>query len=1069
MGEQMKNRIILKCSSIIFALFLFGCSVNVEVEPPRDTSLSEVTVNGNLAIPDKEGKVWTYKLYGTDMFYYFESIEAIPSYADATVQFDKDIKQNNRVQVGQVFTLKITVTNGKAVEEHTLNIVYAKELMFSSITVNGSNLAKLSEDEKVWTCNFYGTEPEFKIESIVATPVVNYVYLVEYEKTQGVIKLGETFTTKLKISNEGRVLEYELRITYNSDLSLSSVVINDTYDAIPNEDGSVWNCKIFGTQTPYQISNIVATAKDLSAIVNVAETTATLNFGDKFTTKILYSNNGKTKEYTLNVVYAKETTVNTVADLKAGDFEIGDIVTTKGYYNAGDNGAAHYEIMTYEYWYENVLPRDVRYINYQNKWSKTPIDEYGNHTLKNGNVAALVGNSYTPEQWGAKGDGKTNDVWPFIHMFAQVKTGEIICRSDATYILGLIYDIEDPSTARDNPYKAYLCGALLGGQYFYKPIMANVKNLVIDGNGCLVTQPDRQWGNSGMGMLNFAQDIENLEIKNFRFDGKGKTMYYNMVPNVFDETKINKNSNHTIFYSPGQLYLNGMPDGENHYKYGKEYNVLEPNASFKPSYIKNLNIHHNSFNDAGAMYSKSGDWGGDFILIINPTALDGLFVEDNVFENWGRWVFAIDLGGEGERLYNIKFNRNQCLGANREEVAGDNNWKWRALGLIDFETKKCFENVEFIGNTVKGSAGWAINGNSKVNRNFVIRDNYWEHLGGGYPYGFELYSGYAENLVFENNTMINVGVKAGIFTNNFTFINNNMLGGVRTFGIAGTIRFENNIAIDVNTGKPRYTVHLWNHESNNYFDDFIPMEKARKDRIKVIFKNNDCFMGAMFNNFAEPEKDMAKYFDFDLDYEVIKKSEVTAFNSNLAIDFQKAKYNSQPLYFNGVKSIGPLVDKNAISAIYFKKGQTAIKSLNAMATVGGKYFNDDLVENFNTYGTFGYNWNSYIEKHGLSNVALECTEDGYLPGACQYGFRNQVTHIKYFIEPDANGNRVKAQDNAYICTDEDLYLALAGGALDIVPTHKEGTKVYTNSDGTTIELIYIGKLGKFKLVPTPKE
>ena len=512
-----------------------------------------------------------------------------------------------------------------------------------------------------------------------------------------------------------------------------------------------------------------------------------------------------------------------------------------------------------------------------------------------------------------------------------------------------------------------------------------------------------------------------------------------------------------------------MPDGENHYKYGKEYNVLEPNASFKPSYIKNLNIHHNSFNDAGAMYSKSGDWGGDFILIINPTALDGLFVEDNVFENWGRWVLAIDLGGEGERLYNIKFNRNQCLGANREEVAGDNNWKWRALGLIDFETKKCFENVEFIGNTVKGSAGWAINGNSKVNRNFVIRDNYWEHLGGGYPYGFELYSGYAENLVFENNKMINVGVKAGTFTNNFTFINNNMLGGVRTFGIAGTIRFENNTAIDVNKGETRYTVHLWSHESNNYFDDFIPMEKARKDRIKVIFKNNDCFMGAMFNNFAEPEKDMAKYFDFDLDYDVIMKSEVTAFNSNLAIDFQKAKYNNQPLYFNGAKSIGPLVDKNAISAIYFKKGQTAIKSLNAMATVGGKYFNDDLVENFNTYGTFGYNWNSYIEKHGLSNVALECTEDGYLPGTCQYGFRNQVTHIKYFIEPDANGNRVKAQDYSYICTDENLYLALAGGTISEIPTHTKGTQTYAGTDGTTIELIYIGKLGKFKLVPTPKE
>lgn len=1057
----MKNRIILKCSAIIFALFLFGCSANVEVEPPRDTALSEVTVNGNLAIPDKEGKVWTYKLYGTDLFYNFESIEAIPSHADATVQFDKDIKQFNKVQVGQVFTLKITVTNGKSVEEHTLNIVYAKELMFSSITVNGSYLAKPSEDGKVWTCNFYGTEPEFEIESIVATPVVNYVYLVEYEKTQGVIKLGETFTTKLKISNEGRVLEYELRITYNSDLSLSEVTVNGN-PATSNEDGSVWNCKIFGTQTPYQISNIVATAKDSSAIVNVAEKTASLNFGEKFTTTITYSNNGNTKEYTLNVVYAKETTVDTVEELKVGDFDIGDIVTTRGYYTVGDNGAAHYEIMTYDYWYENVLPKDVRYINYQNKWSPTPIDECGNHTLKNGNVAALVGNSYTPEQWGAKGDGETNDVWPFIHMFAQVKTGEIICRSDATYILGLIYDMEDPSTARDNPYKAYLCGALLGGQYFYKPIMANVKNLVIDGNGCLVTQPAGQWGNSGMGMLNFAQDIENLEIKNFRFDGKGRTMFYNI-----DETKAPKTSNHTIFYSPGQLYLNGMPDGENHYKYGKEYNKLEPNASFKPCYVKNFNIHHNSFNDAGTMWSKAGDWGGDFILFINPTALDGLFIEDNVFENWGRWVFAIDLGGYGERLYNIKFNRNQCLGANREEVNGLDMWKWRALGLIDFETKKCFENVEFIGNTVKGSAGWAINGNSKVNRNFVIKDNYWQHLGGGYPYGFELYSGYAENLVFENNTMINIGVKAGIFTNNFTFINNNILGGVRTFGIAGTIRFENNTSRDVDTGEPRYTVHLWNHGSNNYFDDFIPMEKARKDRIKVIFKNNDCFMSAMFNNFAEPEKDMAKYFDFDLEYDSIRKAEITAFNSNLAIELDKIQNIAQPLYFNGVKALTPFVIKDGMTAVYFKKGQTAIKSLNKMGVLGGKTFKEDFIENFNAYN--GCNWGMYADRNNYSNIDLVCVEDGYLFGGCEYGFRTQVTHIKYFIEPDANGKRVKAQDGAYICTDEDLYFTIAGGALDIVPTHKEGTKVYTNSDGTTIELIYIGKLGKFKLVTTPKE
>lgn len=1067
----MKNPIILKCSAIIFALFLFGCSANVDVEPPRDTALAAVKVNGIPAIPDEKGSVWTYKIYGTDMFYNFTSIEAIPSHADATVQMDKDLKYENRVKYGEVFKVVITVTNGNSKEEHILNVVYAKELMFSSVTVNGSHLAKPSEDGKVWTCDFYGTEPTFEIKTVVAIPVVNYVYLVEYEKTTGIIKFDETWTTKLKITNEGRVLEYELKVTYKRDTSLSGVKINDTYDAIPNEDGSVWNCKVFGTNSSFNISSIKATAVDTSASINYETQNGSINIGETFTTKIEYSNGGVTKEYTLNVTYLQETTVDTVADLKKADFPVGTIVTTRGYYIAGDNGAAHYEIMTYDYWWENVLPKDVLYLKQEGEQlKKTPIDEYGNHTLDNGNVAALIGNSYTPEQWGAKGDTESNDVWPFIHMFAQVKTGEIIFRSDATYTLGLTEKIENSNNHKDNPYRTYMCGALLGGQYFYKPIMGNVKDLVLDGNGCLITLPSRQWGNSGMGILNFAQDIENLEIKNFRFDGKGKTMFYNMSQDFFDESQVNKTSNHTIFYATGQLYLNGLGEeiGKAHVKYGKEYNKLEPNASFKPSYVKNFKIHNNHFNDAGTMWSKAGDWGGDFILFINPTALDGLYIEDNVFENWGRWVFAIDLGGYGERLYNIKFNRNQCLGANREEVTGLDEWKWRALGLIDFEAMKCFENVEFIGNTVKGSAGWAINGNSKVNRNFVIKDNYWQHLGGGYPYGFELYSGIAENITFDNNTMINVGVKAGYFTKDFTFTNNNVFGGVRTFGLAGTIRFENNTARDINTGEPRYTVNLWSHESNEYDPGYITMEQARKQRIKIIFKNNDCFFAAKFNNFEYPEKDMAKYFDFDLEYDSIRKAEITAFNSNLAIELDKiVNSHSQPLYFNGVKALTPYVVKDGMTAVYFKKGQTAVNGLQTMGVLGGKFFREDLVENFNTYN--GCNWGMYAQKHGYSNVALVCTEDGYLPGACQYGFRTQVTHINYFLNADANGNYIKAQDGAYICTDENLYLTLKGGTITEIPTHTKGTKTYAGRDANGIELIYIGKLGKFELVGTKAE
>ena len=572
----------------------------------------------------------------------------------------------------------------------------------------------------------------------------------------------------------------------------------------------------------------------------------------------------------------------------------------------------------------------------------------------------------------------------------------------------------------------------------------------------------------GMGILNFSGHIKNVDLFNFRFDGKGRTIDFN-----------NKNSNHTIFYSScnvgeDEITLSTHPVGQGE----------------KRSCIENFNIYNNHFFDAGAMHRQAGDWGGDHILIINPTELDGLNIHDNRFEAWGRWVFAIDLGGHGECLKNIKFNNNICIGANAfEEVNEDgsykylidldkkeflkmnpryneagldhalDNWRWRGLGFIDFEAKKCFENVELIGNTIIGSGGWAINGNSRVSKNFLIKDNRWEHVGGGYPYGFELYSGMSSDITFENNRLCNVSVRPGYFTNNFTFINNYMTNSIRTFGLAGTIRMENNSSYENSLRD------LWSHEANNYYDDFIPMEKAKEDRVKVIFKNNDCFISANFNNFAEPEKDMAEYFDFELEYSEIRRAQITAFNSNLAIDFSKLKYCSQPLFFNGVKSSSPYLIKDGLGIVKFREGQTVVKSLNKIGVLGGKYFKEDLVSDLNTYGTFGYHWGAYADKNGYTNIDLVCIEEGYLPGTCEYGFANQCTHVKYLL------NTGKRPDNCYICTDDDVYFVSLGGKLFEIPTHKEGKKVYThttvNEDGTTtedtIELTYIGKLGKFEL------
>jgi hypothetical protein len=748
----------------------------------------------------------------------------------------------------------------------------------------------------------------------------------------------------------------------------------------------------------------------------------------------------------------REYIVTNVTELKQGDYKTGDVVTTLGYSFNGDLGNGVYDIMT-----------EAEYVHLMKKSAFIPkattqVDGYGNHLLNNGLVARLRidNDDMRPEQWGAKGDGVTNDCQALTHMFAKITSGTVTFKEGATYLLGLYGGtIKSPA---DNPYRAFGCGGLLGGQWFSKPILIGAHNLKLNGNNCLITIPDNCFGSSGMGILNFSGHIENVDLFNFRFDGKGRTIDFN-----------NKNSNHTIFYSScnvpeDEITLSVHPVGQGE----------------KRSCIENFNIYNNHFFDAGAMHRKAGDWGGDHILIINPTELDGLNIHNNRFEAWGRWVFAVDLGGYGECLKNIKFNNNICIGANAyEEVNEDgsfkylidmkkeeflkfnprltdyglelklNDWRWRGLGFIDFEARKCFENVEMIGNTVIGSGGWAINGNSRVSRNFLIKDNYWKHVGGGYPYGFELYSGMSSDITFENNQLYGVSVKPGYFTNNFTFVNNHMTSGIRTFGLAGTIRMENNTSYEGSTGI------LWSHESNNYFDDFIPMEKAREDRIKIIYKNNDLFFSAKFNNFVEPEKDMAQYFDFDVEYKDIKKTYLTAFNTGLEIDLSKIKYSGQQLIFNGVQATSSYLTKDGFSLVKFKKGQMAIKTLNKMGVIGGKAFKEDFIENFNSYNWC--NWGAYADRNNYTNIDLVCVEDGYLFGCCEYGFRTACTHIKYLL------NGVKAQDDAYICTDEDVYWTKLGGKLTQVPTHKEGMVTYTDEEGNNIDLYYIGKLGKFEL------
>ena len=192
--------------------------------------------------------------------------------------------------------------------------------------------------------------------------------------------------------------------------------------------------------------------------------------------------------------------VNTVKELKTIEAKTGDTIITKGYYEVGDNGEAIYDIVTYEE-YATLLPKDIQLVkNTKGNLVSTPVDEFGNHTLNNGLVAKMrITGEVRPEQYGAKGDGSNNDCQAFVHMFAQIKTGKIVFRENATYSLGMIYEGDTITSFKDNPYKAYMTGNLLGGQLYGKPIMANIKNVEFIGNNAKIELLNDQFGNNGMG------------------------------------------------------------------------------------------------------------------------------------------------------------------------------------------------------------------------------------------------------------------------------------------------------------------------------------------------------------------------------------------------------------------------------------------------------------------------------------------------------------------------------------------------------------------------------------------
>lgn len=721
-----------------------------------------------------------------------------------------------------------------------------------------------------------------------------------------------------------------------------------------------------------------------------------------------------------------------IEEMKISNLGVGDIVKTEGYLNKDDNGGAMYEIVTYDEFYEK-LPNDIKAVSYrQDKWGlgnpvfeKTPVDEYGNHTLDNGLVAKLVyGDVITPEQWGCIGDGNSDNTEQLIHMFAHIKSGYIKFNENSIYLMksrtlnkrGIL---DSDERCNLNEYLWLMCGELVGGNYQGKPTMANIDGVTLDGNGCTIKIDDNDFckGTNDFGIFQFAKSINNLEIKNFKFDGNGLMQNSYM----FNEELVNmRNTNHTLVYLPGSYKESNGDLGAEECTLSslgidiKEFKSLENKFS-------NVKINNNYFKNSGTTLDIQ-DGGGDFILIINPDTSNHVYIENNTFENWGRWVLSVDLGGNGECFDNYRFNNNICI-QNDDNVT--NSGKYRGLGWIDFEAKKCWKNLEVSNNVVKGLECFAINGAGEKSENITFNNNEITRIDrdykSAYQYFINFYGVQSSNFIMKDNILNTpYAINPGYTINGLTFENNTIISPLQLKGLYGDIIINNN-----NRENKEAIVQVLGLDIPTYID---------KNNLKCTFKFTNNIGGidgaggsAMFFDPNEP----GKYSYINL---IIEGNDSKVFNL-AACDTKNFTFD--PTQFDDTSDYGFIVR----GAIFTKP--TCYNPINNPVRGCGIYKAGDIIsENINmTRMEIAY---YYDEFELTNNSTLICTETGYLPSA----------YVDLYFK---DGQEVV--ENQFIYTDSDLYVTCNSGILGSSPNHSNGTKLSGD-----VYLLHLYKLAKFGVI-----
>lgn len=719
-----------------------------------------------------------------------------------------------------------------------------------------------------------------------------------------------------------------------------------------------------------------------------------------------------------------------VETMRYANLKEGDIVRTKGYYKGGDGGAATYEIMTYDNWL-NSLEEKLRIVCYHVDrvgvnpyYYKNPVDDVGNHLLKNGLVAAFKideDNIVKVEQWGLF-EGRKDNAEIIKHIFAYNRTNTtILFGKNKTYkyyynrynrfdkIKDRIADVAwfAPNKGTGNEYVW-----ALGCRSTTKPSLGCVKNLVLDGNGCKLYIPKNEFCGEGFAdwaTIQLGSDIDGLIIKNFIFDPNGLEQY-----GYYDSKGIWHNmtvQNHTIsYFATGYGISNALSTGTNVTEEGLAYTKC----------LNNFEVCNNIFYANGTMVNTS-DGGGDHILIINPLESSNINIHDNEFYDWGRWVFAVDLGGNGERFYNYKFNNNKCI---QTDINMLDTGLYRGLGFIDFEARKCWSGLEVKNNYVYGLTGWAFNGNGKISDNIVISGNTiirdtTRQYKSAYQYLFEWYSVYPKDVTIENNYFDGGGTKLGLSCHNF-YVRNNIIKNtyLNFFGLYGDMIFENNSG----------TNKLFNFGGNlpPYITDetneaYIP-ENERQ--CNLTYRNNIGGFSAYLFSALNPNK--YKYIKPIIENNILPYCDAILWGLDFEFDANQISTNNE-VSIRGGKYINQVVSNQVNNPVpgggIWKAGDIVSTTANIITRTNGYYSNLKI----------------------LGKNTLKAINDGYLP--MSGSFKKCEGDIKYY-------SGAQVSDNSFVYTDTDLYAATVKGNLgETAPTHTNGIE----ENGTT-SLLWLAKL-----------